>query len=430
MGQETKRGMSRREFMALAAIAGMTVATGSALSGCSSNSAGSAGSSAGAASIDYANWEEVLAAAKGQTVSWYGWGGSEPRNTWLADVLTPALKEKYDITLDVVGMDINDILSQLSGEMQAGTQEGSIDFIWINGENFFSTKENGYLWGPFTDYLPNFNDYCDATSPDIAYDFGSAIEGYEAPYAKAQMMLWVDGAKYASVPKNPDEFLAFCEENAGKVTYPQPGDFTGTAFISSLIAGVVGKDEFEKLSMMSDATPESVKEIVEPGLEYLRSLNPYLWNQGKTFPADSTTVSTMFADGELVLCMGYGDPQANVDNGAIPATTKTFVFDTGTVGNTNFMAIAKNAPHKAAALVAINEVMSPEMQLDQFKALGNISVLDMDKLSADDRAQFEAVEVKSAQLPLAELLDHRVSEPSGPVVPILEQLWLDEVVGK
>lgn len=158
--------MSRRGFVA---AAGMTAAADDARrNACGVLRVGREafrGRRACTGDIDYADWDAVLAAAKGQTVSWYGYGGDEARNTWINTVLAPALKDKYDITLDLVGMDINDILTQLSGEMQAGVTEGSIDFIWINGENFYSCKENGYLWGPFTSYLPNFNDYIDAKAP-------------------------------------------------------------------------------------------------------------------------------------------------------------------------------------------------------------------------------------------------------------------------
>ena len=80
--------------------------------------------------------------------------------------------------------------------------------------------------------------------------------------------------------------------------------------------------------------------------------------------------------------------------------------------------------------MAINEVLSPEMQLDQYKVLGNLTVLDLDRLPEADRAAFEAVELGSAQLPLADKLAVRVAEAAGPVIPILEQLWLDEVPGK
>ena len=397
-------------------------------------SAGSAALTSNAFGLDATDWDAVVEAARGSKVAWYGWGGSAPRNELITGTLAPRLKEKYDIDLELVGMDINDVLTQLSGEFQAGLTEdgGSIDFIWINGENFASAKKNGYLWGPFADDLPNVQSYVDTQAADIAYDFGTAVEGYEAPYGKAQMVFWVDGAQVSETetPIDPETFLQFCQDHAGMVTYPEPGDFTGTAFISCLIAGVVGKEEFEKLATMTDPTEEEVRAIVEPGMEYLRSLNPYLWKQGQTFPADSTTMHQMYADGELVLDGGYGEPQTDVDNGLLPATTRSFVLDTGTVGNTNYMAIAANAPHKEAAMVAINEVLSPDYQLIRYEKLGNITVLDLDKLSDEDRAAFDAVELGSAQLPLDTKLSHAVAEACGPVIPVLEQIWHDEVPGK
>lgn len=421
------RPLTRRAFICASAMA--CLGAGAALAIAAPETAQGGDSAPAEGDFDYSDWDAVLEQARGQEVSWYGWGGSDTRNAWIESVLVPRLKERYDVTLKLVGMDINDILTQLSGEMQADVEESAVDFIWINGENFASARANGYLWGPFAEYLPNFNDYCDAESADIAFDFGSPVEGYEAPYGKAQMCMWVDSAQVDDVPRTPEEFLAFCQEHKGMVTYPEPGDFTGTAFVSCLIAGVVGKEEFEKLSSMADATIDEVRAVIEPGLAYLRSLNPYLWKEGRTFPADSTTVNRMHADGELVLGMGYGEPQSDVDRGILPATTRSFVFDTGTVGNTNFMAIAARSPHKAAAMVAINEVMSPEMQLDQYRTLGNITVLDLDRLPDEDRAAFEAVELGSAQLPLAEKLAVRVAEAAGPVIPHIEQLWLDEVPG-
>lgn len=119
----------------------------------------------------------------------------------------------------------------------------------------------------------------------------------------------------------------------------------------------------------------------------------------------------MYADGELVLNMGYGAPQDLVNTGQLPESTRSFILDTGTVGNSNFMAVAANAPHKAAALVAINEVVSPEMQLSIYENLGNISVLDMAKLPESESVAFAEVPLGSTQIPLDELLDHRLPKP-------------------
>jgi len=419
--------ITRRRFVQIMGAAGLVSYAGVSLLGCASN-----GDTATAFDIDNADWDALLAEAGGQTVTFYGWGGDEARNAWLDTTVAETLKTKYDITLERVPMDINDILTQLSGDMQAGVQDGSIDFMWINGENFYSTMQNGYLYGPFCDRLPNFTTYVDTASTEITYDFGQPNLGFEAPYGKAQMVMLADTAVTPDLPATAAEFLAFCQANTGRVTYPAAGDFTGTAFISCLIAAAIGADSWSRLTTLGPDDEAAIREIVDPGLDYLRSLNPYLWQGGVTFPADSGTVYTMFQDGELVVHMTY-DPFSwtnDVAAGLIPATTQSFLFDEGMVGNTNFLAIAKNAPHKAAALVAINEILAPEIQLSQYQTLKTVTVLDMDALDADAQAAFAAVDLGQGTLPLSELLGHRIPEVSGAVITIIEDLWTNEVVGK
>ena len=43
-------------------------------------------------------------------------------------------------------------------------------------------------------------------------------------------------------------------------------------------------DDLEEQFMEMEADKETVKAAIEPALEYLRELNQYLWNEGKTFP--------------------------------------------------------------------------------------------------------------------------------------------------
>ena len=156
-------------------------------------------------SIDEMSFDEMKESAKGTTVTFYGWGGDEKLNAWLDDTFAAVMKEKYDITMERVPMDIDQVLSQLSGEMQGGEDEGSIDMIWINGENFRSAKENNMLYGPFTEKLPNFNTYVDAEDEDVTLDFAYPIEGYEAPYGKAQFVMMADAAKTPELPKSAEE---------------------------------------------------------------------------------------------------------------------------------------------------------------------------------------------------------------------------------
>ena len=375
-----------------------------------------------------ASWEEIVEAAKGTTVTFYGWGGDENRNNWLNTTVADYLKQEYDITLEVVGMNIDDILAKLSGEKQAGEKTGSIDMIWINGENFYSAKENGLLWGPFTQKLPNMEAYINLEDPETLNDFCMPIEGYEAPYAKAQLVMYADTAVTPELPASADELMAFCQKYPGKVTYPALPDFTGSAFVRNIIYEICGWEQFQTM----EADYDTVKAAVEPAMEYLRQLNPYLWNEGKTFPDSSTTVDAMFADGELVMNMSYSPftVATGIAQGIYTETTQTFVFENGTIGNTNYMAIAYNSPNKAGAMVAINAILSGEIQLTQYAQLRELPVVDTAKLSSDELTAFDAVNLGKGILSQAELLSHRLPEMPAKLVPIIEQIWLNEVVGK
>ncbi|WP_019850052.1 ABC transporter substrate-binding protein [Desulfitobacterium sp. PCE1] len=375
-----------------------------------------------------ADFDALVAQAKGTTVTFYGWGGDELRNKWLDTVVASTLKTKYDITLKRVPMDIDQILSQLSGEKQAGKEEGSIDMIWINGENFFSAKENGFLYGSFTDKLPNYDKYIDQNSEENQYDFGYPIEGYEAPYSKAQMVLINDSAVTPETPKNTEELLVYAKKYPGKVTYPALPDFTGSAFVRTIIYDIVGYEQF----MTMEADKETVKAAILPALEYLKELNPYLWNEGKTFPATSSQVMNMFSDGELVMNMSYGpySVATSIEAGIYPKTARTFLFDKGTVGNTNYIAIAANSPNKAGAMVAINEIISVELQASQFSELKDLPVVAYDKLTAEEKTKFDSVDTGKGTLPQDELLAKRLPEMPAKLVPIIEEIWLEEVVGQ
>ena len=375
-----------------------------------------------------ASWDEITEAARGTTVTFYGWGGDENRNNWLNTTVADYVKENYDITLEVVGMNIDDILAKLSGEKQAGSGKGSIDMIWINGENFYSAKDNGLLYGPFTSQLPNMEAYIDLNDPETLNDFCMPIDGYEAPYAKAQMVMYADTAVTPDLPASADELLEFCKANPGKVTYPALPDFTGSAFVRNIIYEICDWEQFQTM----EADYDTVKAAIEPALEYLREMNPYLWNAGKTFPDSSTTVDAMFADGELVMNMSYGpfSVATGIADGTYTETTQTFVFDKGTIGNTNYMAIAFNSPNKAGARVVINAIISGEIQLTQYAQLRELPVVATEKLSAEEKAAFDAVDLGQGVLSQAELLAHRLPEMPASLVPIIEDIWLSEVVGK
>ena len=102
------------------------------------------------------DWNELATEAEGTTVNLYMWGGSESINSYFDEWVTPRLEEQYDISLNRVPVnDTQEILTQLLDEKTAGNESGSIDIMWINGENFKNAKDNELLNQPFADKLTN-----------------------------------------------------------------------------------------------------------------------------------------------------------------------------------------------------------------------------------------------------------------------------------
>ena len=372
-------------------------------------------------------FDKLVEEAKGQTVNFYGWGGDDRLNQWLDGFYAEYLKKNYDITLNRVPMGIEDILTQLSAEKKAGSTESDIDMIWINGENFKTAKENDYLYGPFTADLPNFKEYINQDDPETKADFSYPIDGYEAPYGKAQLVLYGD-SKVGEFPKNTAELLEFAKAHPGKITYPALPDFTGSAFVRNVIYDIVGVEQFQTVK----EDKEAVRELVKPAMEYLKELAPYLWKEGKTYPESAPTMMNMYSDGELIMGMSYSAyiVANGIQDGSFSPDTKTFLFDKGTIGNTNYIAISKNAKHRAAAEVAINAMMAPEVQLNRYETLKTIPVLDNAKLSKEVQDEFSKVDLGEGVLPQSELLSKRLPEMPAGLVPIIEEIWQEEVAGK
>ena len=84
-----------------------------------------------------ADWQEIEANAKGQTVYFYAWGGSSTINQYIERWATIA-QERHDITVEHVKVD--DISVAIQGIQTAKrvgrSDQGSVDVMWINGENF------------------------------------------------------------------------------------------------------------------------------------------------------------------------------------------------------------------------------------------------------------------------------------------------------
>ena len=350
-----------------------------------------------------ADWDAVTSEAKGQTVFWNAWGGSTTTNDFLAWVGT-RVAEDYGVTLEHVKLtNTADAVTRVLSEKQAGeNDDGAIDMIWINGANFNAMKEADLLFGPYAEQLPNWA-FVDVDGKTVQTDFTVPTEGYESPWAMAQVVFIHDTADLAEPLADMNAILEWSTANPGRFTYPQPPNFLGTTFLKQALVDLL--DDPSVLAV--EATDETYAEVTAPLWDFLEALTPTLWREGRAYPATGPAQLQLIADGEVDLSLSFspGAATAAIANDELPDTVRTFVLEGGTIGNASFVAIPYNSGSKAGAMVVANFLMSPEAQAraQDPNILGYGTVLNMAALSDDDRAAFDALELGIATLSPAEL---------------------------
>src|SRR6056297_1509766 len=316
---------------------------------------------AAAATPDPSDWEAVLQEADGQTVYWNAWGGSTTTNDFIAWV-GARVSERHGVTLEHVKLtDTADAVTRVVSEKQAGEDsDGAIDLIWINGANFAAMKEADLLFGPFAEQLPNWG-YVDTEGKTVRTDFTVPTEGYESPWAMAQVVFMYDTADITEPFGSMTAILEWAKANPGRFTYPQPPDFLGTTFLKQALVDLT--DDIEVLQ--KPVTEVDYDAVTAPLWSFLEELTPNLWRQGRAYPQSGPAQLQLIADGEIDLAISFspGEATAAIANNQLPDTVRTFVLDNGTIGNASFVAIPYNSGSAAGAMVVANVLMSPEAQL-------------------------------------------------------------------
>ena len=377
------------------------------------------------------SWEQIVAQANGQTVNWYMWGGQENINQWVTGYVAESLKREYNITLNMVPVvDTADVVNKVLGEKQAGQDTaGSVDLIWINGENFRTMREADVLFGPWATRLPNYQ-YINTADASVNNDMGYPVNGYESPYGKAQFVLVYDSARVPNPPTTIPALLAWIKENPGQFTYPAPPDFTGTAFVMQMCYHATGGYE----PFLGDFDQALFDQTWPACWALLNEIEPFLWRDGQTYPITHAQHDTLFANGEVWFNMAYNPAEASskVEAGIFPETTRTLVWESGTLANTHYVAIPYNSPHKAAAMVLANFLLSPEAQLSKADTAnwGDRPVIDVNLLSAEWQARFEALPRGVATLSDGELAANRLPELPAAWRTAAERAWEAEVLNR
>jgi putative thiamine transport system substrate-binding protein len=371
---------------------------------------------------DPKDWDALTEAARGQTVYFNAWGGSPNINAYI-EWAAGELDTRYGIDLVHVKLDDTaNAVATVVAEKAAGRNEGgTIDLVWINGENFAAMKRQSLLFAPgWAEDLPNWRFVDFENQSTIRTDFTVPVEGLQSPWGMAKLVFFHDEANTPSetMPQSADELLQWARENPGRFSYPQPPDFIGSSFVKQVLSEKVA-DRSVLLEPVDEATFDAV---AAPVFEYLDELHPLMWRQGRAYPQNYPAMKQLLADNEVDIIFAFNPAEASaaIANGELPDTVRSFTFPGGTLANTHFVAIPYNSSAKEAALVTADFLISPQAQAvkQDPQVWGDPTVLALDKLDAADRARFEALDLGIATLAPDEL---------GPAIDEPHPTWMDRL---
>lgn len=340
------------------------------------------------------------------------WQGDPAINAYLRDYVAPRLLREHGITLALVPRQGDMIVNALMTEAEAERPSSALDLLWINGETFYQLRQIHALYGPFTRALPNGR-YVDWHDPYIAEDFQQPLQGYECPWGNVQLLLITDRTRVPDPPADPEALAAWIHAHPGRFTFDTA--FTGLGFLKSLLYAFA--DRPEVLEGPFDAAVYA--RLRGRVFDWVAAVRADLWRHGTTFPADTGQLHGLFAQGEVDFTMSYNDGEVDnrVARGAFPDSAQAFALHTGTLENSHYLGIVERSPHKAAAMVVANLLISPEAQLRKLDPAvwGDGTVLDVARLPPPWPVLFARASVRLRAPPRSTLRRYARPEPAPQV---------------
>ena len=379
------------------------------------------------ASLMNKSWDQIVETAKGGEVNWFLWGGADHINQYVTEYVGGVLKDQYDITLNRVPLtDTAAAVNTVLSEKESGVNDkGTVDMIWINGENFKTMKQGDMAWCGYLDKLPN-NKLVNWNNQAIANDFGVPVDGCESPWNRAHSVFAYDTAAMEKPPMSIGGLIEWIKANPGMFTYPAPPDFTGSAFVRHVFYYAAGGAE----NLLGPFDQAKYDAAASKAWKILNDLEPFLWREGKTYPANPSALTQLFANTEIAIYFNYNPANIakEVTNGVFPETVRTYRMDDGNIGNTNYTIIPYNSPNKAAALVLQNVLLSGEAQLEKAKpeVWGTNPGIEMDRTASAILAAFNAIEKHPAAIPM-DNTDGALPELQGGWIKAIEKGWIENV---
>ncbi len=391
-----------------------------------------------------ASWEEIQARAKQEgEVNLYYWGGSDQINIWMDRFAVPGL-EAEGVKLNPVRITgTKDAVDLVLAEIGSGKGlgEGSVDAIWVNGENFATLKRQNALFGAFADKLPNSaNIEWNPDDPRALLnlrDFGVETNASEMPWSGQQYICAVNTSRVSKedTPSTFAEMTAYLEANPGKFAYVKPPHFIGNTFVQAAVYAhnPDGNGAVPFQNSIDDLGAAELARLIKPGMEYLKALDSHLLGAAggnARYPEDPSALLGLFLNGEIDFACTFGlyGVAIGLRDGTYPEGAEQFVFPEGNmIKNKNYLVVPANAPNPAAALVMTNFMASVDAQASKLEVAGMPPGIDPWKLTNAEVTKLTEASPGFVGITQGDLDANTAPDTNATLVDVIEATWLEYI---
>ena len=312
-------------------------------------------------------WDQIVEMAKKEgKVVWYGFGSTYERDFFTR--LAQMFKEKYGIDVEYVHGSWFDTVQKIISEKEAGKEVGDIDLVLAWSKPFAMAYEAGAVWDVnLAEIVPNAKGI-----PFVARYFHDM---YPTNGRHLPILAWWVGFLYRKdmytypddLPKSFDELLDWVKNHPGQFTYCDPNKGgSGHTFLIGLAEWFYGYDTFAFAEFDEQRAHDIFYSPGKYGMtfwEYLNELEKYMYQPGN-YPQGNKATIELFEAGEVTLIpMWISITMQEVKTGRLdPNWVGMYIPEPTMPGPFDGVFIPYNAPHKAAALVFINFLLSDEVQ--------------------------------------------------------------------
>ena len=211
--------------------------------------------------------------------------------------------------------------------------------------------------------------------------------GFGIPYRGSSVVLAYNSKYVKTPPRTYDEILAWIKQNPGKFTYCDPQTCgTGQAFLYVAIYKFAKSDDYTGVAY------DPAKEASwEPAFALLRSLKPYIYNNG-FHPNGNVAVLQLLGRENIYMAPVWSDQgMSYLDQGLLSKDIKLVQVTPPFTGGDSAMAIPVHAEHQASGLMFLNWLLTSKPQSIVVNKLAGYPGIEWKYMPKDVRDKFAGI---------------------------------------